>query len=298
MNVLNFGSLNIDYVYKVSEFVQPGETISCRDMKRHMGGKGLNQSVALARSKAPVWHVGVIGNGGECLLDTLSEAGVNVDNMVKGDAVQGHAIIQVDYSGENCIIVYGGSNQSLTRDFISSTLGKFSKDTIVLLQNEINDVPFIISEAKRLGMKVALNPSPISREIEELDLSLLDWLLINLTEGSALSGETDAERILDSLAKKHINTGIVLTLGGAGAVCSYMGQVYRSAPYKTSVLDTTGAGDTFTGFFIGALCLGKTIPEALDEASAAASISVSREGAAASIPCFEEMLQLKSCGRA
>lgn len=289
MNILNFGSLNLDHVYRVERFVQPGQTIAVREKKLFLGGKGLNQSLALARSGAEVYHAGVIGPEGGCLREALNESDVHVEHMGVTEQPQGHAIIQVDGRGENSIIVYGGSNLRLTETYIEDVLARFGSDTCVLLQNETSNVSYTVRRAWEKGMQVALNPSPITEELLELDFSKLRWLLVNQQEGQAISGQTDTEDILAFFEARYPNMGVVLTLGGAGAVCSDGGKRHACGAYSVEPVDTTGAGDTFTGYFIGDVCRGKGIDEALEMASAAAAIAVSREGAAPSIPWREEV---------
>ena len=122
MKVLNFGSLNLDYVYQVDRFVRPGETLSARSMALNPGGKGLNQSIALARAGAQVYHGGCVGKGGEALRELLRENGVNTELLLPTGQPQGSAVIQVTPQGENCILLYGGSNQALEEGQYSGIL--------------------------------------------------------------------------------------------------------------------------------------------------------------------------------
>ena len=139
MKVLNFGSLNIDYVYDVDNFVRKGETISSKALKVFCGGKGLNQWVALARGGAEVYQAGMIGKDGQFLLDLLKEVGVNIDNIVIRDDIRtGNAIIQRDKSGDNCIILFAGANRSITKDYVDKVLSGFKEGDYIVLQNEIS----------------------------------------------------------------------------------------------------------------------------------------------------------------
>lgn len=160
MKVLNFGSLNIDFVYRLEHIAHPGETISSYNLEIFPGGKGLNQSVALARAGADVYHAGMIGEDGEFLRDICRKSGVNTDNIKQIEIRTGNAIIQVADSGDNCIVLYPGANREITTDFIDSVLSVFGKDDVLLLQNEINLVDYLIDASKKKGMKVILNPSP------------------------------------------------------------------------------------------------------------------------------------------
>ena len=159
MQILNFGSLNIDHVYNVDHFVAPGETLCSADYKINAGGKGLNQSIALARAGVATLHAGMIGKDGIFLRDLLESSGVNVDHVMIGDCPTGHAIIQVEKtSGENSILLYSGANTKIPTDRMLHIMQKMPKNSWLLLQNEINDIPFLIENAKACSLKVAINP--------------------------------------------------------------------------------------------------------------------------------------------
>ncbi len=157
MKILNFGSLNIDNVYKVDKFLLPGETKLSLDFAKHSGGKGLNQSISAAKAGNEVFHAAYLGNDGQFLKDTLANNGVNVDYIKQHEETSGHAIIQVDAKGQNCILLYGGTNQCLTKEYIDGVLDSFGNEGIVLLQNETNLVGYIIAKAYERGLQVALN---------------------------------------------------------------------------------------------------------------------------------------------
>ena len=144
MPILNFGSLNIDHVYRVNTFVLPGETKHTKSYSVHSGGKGLNQSIAAARAGSQVFHTGIAGRDGGFLVEMLQAAGVNTSLMQSSPEVSGHAIIQVADSGQNCILLYGGTNQLLTEAYVNLTLDAFGNEVFVLLQNETNLVGEII----------------------------------------------------------------------------------------------------------------------------------------------------------
>ena len=293
MKVLNFGSLNIDYVYSVDHFVRAGETISSNGLQLFCGGKGLNQSVAFARSGAETYHAGAVGKDGGMLLDMLKGAGANTDFVrVREDAASGHAIIQVSKSGENCILVHGGATQTMDDAFVDEVLASFGAGDLLMLQIEINDLDYIIRAAKARGMFTVLNPSPFDEKILALDLSLLDAIIVNETEGEGLSGKTEPEEILAELLARYPDMKIVLTLGKQGA--RYADAKTRAACdiIKTNVKDTTAAGDTFTGYFFSALMRGEAPADALKIATAASAITVSRMGAAPSIPTMDEVKAL------
>ncbi|MCI8838470.1 MAG: ribokinase [Hungatella sp.] len=303
MKVLVFGSLNIDYVYKVDHFVLPGETISSRSLKLFCGGKGLNQSIALAKSGADTFHAGAVGLcDSDMLLQGLKEAHVNTDLIVKKDTPSGHAVIQTTPRGENSIILFRGANGMVTGEDVDKALAYFERGDILLLQNEISQLPYLMEQARSKGMKIVLNPSPADEEIFRLPLAFADYLILNEVEGEAIAGafcgEDRTERqdggmgeneMISILMKIFPDTRIVLTLGEKGAVYGYRDRICRQPVFPVDVKDTTAAGDTFTGYFVGSVIKGKSVEEALRFASMAAAIAVGREGAGSSIPTLEEV---------
>lgn len=299
--ILNFGSLNIDYVYQVDHFVRPGETTLSKERNVFCGGKGLNQSIALARAGAITYHAGAIGrDDGSMLLKILEESGVHTDYLFQRDCASGHTFIQVDASGQNCILLYGGANRTQTEEEIKEVFSHFSAGDYLVLQNEVNLVDRMIRMAKERGMLVVLNPSPMDEKIAALPLELCDYLLLNEVEaGDLCGGAADKEALLARVCKKFPKAAIVLTLGGDGAAFMAPGMetpLYHGI-YDVPAVDTTAAGDTFTGYFIHAVSSGKPAMEALRLASMASALAVSRKGAAPSIPVASEVeastLQLK-----
>jgi len=293
MKILNFGSLNYDYVYSVSHIVNPGETISSSKMEMFCGGKGLNQSIALARAGTKVFHAGMVGKDGEALINICEENGVDISNICESEGKSGHTIIQVDEKGQNSILLFGGSNRSMTKKFIDNVLSCFEKGDILLLQNEINLIDYIIEESYKKGMKVFLNPSPFDLALKQCDLSKISVFLLNEIEGEQITGEKEQNKILNKMLIKYPNAQVVLTLGSGGVIYKDNQQEYYQKAYKVNVVDTTGAGDTFTGYFISSLINNATINKALNISSKAAAISVSREGATTSIPFIQEVVEAK-----
>ena len=300
MKVLNFGSLNIDYVYSLDHFVQKGETISSERLDIFSGGKGLNQSVALGRAGAEVYHAGAIGQDGEFLIELLCEAGVRTEFVRRLESVRtGNAIIQRDKAGDNCIILYGGANQNIERAQVDETIGFFEAGDYIVLQNEINEMAYIMEKAHEKGMKIVLNPSPMDEKILALPLSFVDLFILNEIEACQLLGLSREERrdaasrgeeLLRKLSERFPQAMIVLTLGEMGSVCMDGQETVKQPIYKTRTVDTTAAGDTFTGYFISSIINGMPVQEGLRLAAKASAIAVSRPGATASIPLREEVL--------
>lgn len=289
MKILNFGSLNYDYVYSVDHILLPGETSAAFQMETFCGGKGLNQSIALAKAGAEVWHAGMVGEDGEALLEMCRNNGVNIFHVKTIPGKSGHTVIQVDSRGQNSILLFGGSNRCLTQEFVDEVFSDFDCGDIMLIQNEVNDIDRLIDIAYDKGMRVVLNPSPFDDEVRKCDLSKVSILLLNEIEGWRISGKHEPEEILECLAVQYPDTAVLLTLGKDGVVYQAGGRRLKHGIYPVSVVDTTAAGDTFTGFFLSAVLQDKTTEEALELASKASAVAVSRKGAAPSIPTLREV---------
>ncbi len=287
--IICLGSLNLDHVYRLDHFVRPGETLGSESYSVGCGGKGLNQSVALARAGAQVMHAGKIGHDGRMLRDALAEAGVDVSLVTEGDVPTGHAVIQVDHKGENAIILYGGANRAITEAEIDTALDAVG-DGILLLQNEINSLELILKKAHGRGIRTAFNFAPFDPvAAKTLPLELLSYLIVNEIEGAGVSGAEDPETILRTLAKKYPDCRVILTLGKEGAAFLDDDAFAQLPPFPAKVADTTSAGDTFIGYLFAGLLEGMTLRAAMALASRASAITVSRPGAADSIPFRSEL---------
>lgn len=291
MKVLNFGSLNLDYVYQVESILIPGETQASKSRQIFCGGKGLNQSIALAKAGIPVYHAGLIGEGGEPLLEVCKENGVNTEFIRQIPGPCGHTVIQVDRNGQNCILLFGGSNRSMTKEFVDSVLDSFDEGDIILLQNEINELDYIIDRAYKKKMMVILNPSPFDSALEKCDLTKISLFLMNEIEGFQITGEKAPDRILAKVKELYPKAKVVLTLGGDGSVYQDETGIYRQGIFKVKAVDTTAAGDTFTGYFISSVIDGMPVQDGLKLAAKASAIAVSRPGATASIPVRSEVVE-------
>ncbi len=288
--ILNFGSLNIDDVYHLDHFVRPGETITSWDNLCMVGGKGLNQSIALARAGTPVYHAGKIGQDGKKLSQILEENGVDIGYLDTNGSVTGHAIIQVEKSGNNCIILYAGANREIIKEDIKAVLDDFSEGDFLLLQNEVSNLPYLIEYAADRGITIFLNPSPMDDTILQCDLSKVAWLILNEVEGEELTGSRDAEEILQKLLVKYPKQKLVLTLGAKGAIYRDNKACIRQKSYPVNAVDTTAAGDAFTGYLISGIFTGEKLETALDLAARAAAITVTKAGASNSIPWMSQVM--------
>ena len=293
MQILNFGSLNIDHVYTVDHFVAPGETLCSADYQINAGGKGLNQSIALARAGVAVSHAGMIGGEGVFLKELLSSSGVDVENVITGDGATGHAVIQVEKnSGENAILLYPGANMQIPTARMLDILRKIPEGSWLLLQNEINDIPFLIENAKNCGLKVAINPAPCTDAVRSYPLHLCDLIIVNEIEAACLAAsEGSIPQHINTLANLFPESEIVVTLGEKGAVYRRGSEEFSVPARAVQAVDTTSAGDTFTGYFLASKLRGMDARTAMEYAALASSIAVSRPGAAVSIPGAGEVFQ-------
>lgn len=289
MRIYNLGSLNIDYVYDVDHFVSAGETLSSDKMQIFPGGKGLNQSVALARAGAEVIHGAVIGEDGGFLTEILSSAGVDTSRIETIPRRCGHAVIQVDKSGQNCILLYPGTNRCIDRRYIENFLSDAERDDILVVQNEISGLDIAFETASRKNMRIAFNPSPFHSDIKKLPLSLVRWLFCNETEGEALFGSRDIREITERFITQIPDGDLILTLGKDGSVFKNREKFIAQPIFETKTVDTTAAGDTFLGYFLASVTKGESVERSMAVASKAASVAVSVKGAASSIPFLRDV---------
>lgn len=289
MAVLNFGSINIDQFFEVPYFVRPGETLASTAYTVRAGGKGLNQSVALARAGATVFHAGKVNRTDDSLLQFLNSAEVDTTYIERSASPTGQAVIQVTPSGENAILLSPGANREISKTQIQSVLQKFGKGDYLVLQNEINSVSELIIEGKQREMFVVFNPSPVPSKEEEIPLHLIDLLIANELEAQAITGMTESAKVFEVLAGINSAMSAVITLGSQGARGWFHGEIIAEEAVDVDVVDTTGAGDTFLGYVVASLMLGGSPEDALNFASRAAALCVTRKGAASSIPLAAEV---------
>lgn len=289
--ILNVGSINIDHVYQVDHFVRPGETMASRSLSIGLGGKGANQSVAIARAGGDVVHFGQLGQGDAWASEILADSGVDVSAINSVSQSSGHAIIQVDSQGENSIILHGGANQNCQGADLEAILrDRGQAIETILLQNETNLVSQAIELALELNKKIVLNPAPMTESILDLPLEKLDTLIVNEIEAQQLASNTDLTRALSSLVDRCPDTKIILTLGAKGLQFLRGDQRIDLPAVAADVVDTTCAGDTFVGYYLAGKQQGLDDVSALEQAARAAAITVSRLGAIDAIPSLQEVL--------
>ena len=279
-DVWNLGSVNVDRVYSLDHIVAPGETESASALAEAPGGKGFNQSVALARAGARVHHVGAVGEDGAFLAAMLREAGADTAHLAAVPGPTGHAIIQVDWAGRNSIVVFAAANGRVAPDAVRAALAGAKPGDVLLCQNETSAVAEAMREAKARGMRIVFNPSPFDAKIAALPLELVDLFVVNETEEAGLL----------ALGGPAAAAARVVTRGADGCESLAPGRdPVRADAFRVEAVDTTAAGDTFTGYYLAALAAGAGEGEALRRASAAAAIAVTRPGAAPSVPWADEV---------
>ena len=299
--VLNIGSVNLDKVYHLDAFVEAGQTVFAHAFETFSGGKGLNQSVALARAGASVFHAGAIGADGAPLRQTLAAAGADTHLLREVDVPTGQAIIQVDAGGDNCIFLFRGANSAITTQMIDEALAEFAAGDYLVLQNEVSNVGHAITQAAAKGMTVVLTPAPVTPELlADYPLDKVGCWMLNEGEARMVCGADktlSGEGLLAAMRRKFPQASVVLTLGGKGALYGGSEGMFRHPIYAVPVVDTTAAGDTFCGYFVACRAKGMDVPAALEAASKAAAIAVSRAGAAPSIPTWEavQAFSAKAC---
>lgn len=296
MPVFNFGSINIDYVYRVSSFVQPGETLPSLSLGTVLGGKGANQSVALAKAGAQAVHLGRVSSSDAWAVNAMNEFGVDTSVIEMIDEPSGHAIIQVDDAGENAIVLHGGANQSFNKDAVASMLKDAKESDWLLLQNECNALDVAMDIAAQKKMNIAFNPAPMTESVLSLPLSACALLIVNEVEAEQLTGVSTAAEVsdnsvagvnselIDQLEKQFPDTTVVITLGSKGAVMLSGGERHVANALAVDTVDTTGAGDTFVGFMLAAMVSGGSCEDALQQACVAGALAVTKAGATPSIP--------------
>jgi ribokinase len=289
MTIYNFGSINLDHLYQLDHFVRPGETMASDSYQCLLGGKGANQSVALAKAGADVKHVGAIHAVDKMILTQLKEVGVDVDLIEKLDTPTGHAIIQLTKEAENSIILYPGANHCLTEERIDSILDQAQEGDWVLLQNETNLVDYIIKTAHGKGLKVAFNPAPMNAVLAKSVLSYVDLLIVNEVEAMDLAGVDTIDAAAKVLPERYPNLSVLMTLGSDGVQYFNGSEHLQVSAFKVEAQDTTAAGDTFIGFTLSALLTGSSTLDAIRRGCAASAICVTRIGAMAAIPNSDEV---------
>lgn len=296
MRVLNIGSINIDHVYQVDHFVRPGETLGSLGYQCLAGGKGFNQSVALARAGMATAHAGRIGQDAAWLVQRLEAEGIDTRHVVIDEAATGHAIIQVAPNGENAIFLFAGANEQITEADVVAAVSFGQPGDMLLLQNETSSVAEAMHAAHQRGLRIVFNPAPMSPEVHQYPLNLVDIFILNESEAEALTGSSELMAVRENMLERFPCAATVLTQGARGATYFDAAMTHHEAALAVNPVDTTGAGDTFIGFFLAELIrTGKPAP-AMAMACRAAALCVTKAGASDSIPSRQALAAFVSEG--
>lgn len=283
MAIWNLGSINADLVYTVPHIPAPGETLSSTNRSTYMGGKGANMSVAIARAGSRVNHIGALGPDGGWAVQRLWEYGVDTRHIAQVETATGHAIIMVDAHGENAILLHAGSNGEIPQATLQTALAEAQTGDWFVTQNETNLQRTGASLAKKMGLKVAYAAAPFSADRVQAVLEYLDFLILNEVEAAQLTEATG--KTPEALGIRDV----VVTLGSDGA--DWFGpdgkQHFPAIP--VTPIDTTGAGDTFTGYLLAGLDQGMPMAQAINLATKAGALMVTRQGTADVIPDLSEV---------
>lgn len=289
MRILNIGSVNIDHVYEMDHFVRPGETLASTSYRVFAGGKGFNQSIALARAGGATLQAGRIGRDGLWLRDCLMKDGIDISQLKVKNIPTGHAIIQVVPTGENAIFLHSGANATVSAEDVEQAIFSCPPGDFLLLQNETSAVAEAIQKGKRHGLRVVFNPAPMSPAVFDYPLQDVDLFILNETEAEELTGQKTPELVRSAMLATYPHAAAVLTMGREGAVFMDSTVMRRQPGIPVKAIDTTAAGDTFIGYFLAELTRGSDPSRALELGCRAAAISVTRPGASDSIPWLREV---------
>jgi|TARA_B110000908_G_scaffold172717_1_gene242311 ribokinase len=289
MTIYNLGSINIDMVYQVPHLPVPGETLAAKIYSQGLGGKGANMSVAAARAAARVRHIGAVGADGRWAVERLLEYGVDTTHISEFSGVTGHAVINVDDAGENAIVLWAGANNLISTDQIGRALAEANTGDTLIMQNETSGQLDAAKMAKDLGLKVVYAAAPFDANAITLLLPYIDLLVLNEVEAQQLKmaiGKPPEALEIDN---------VIVTLGGDG--CRWYANsaklVTDFSAIKVDPIDTTGAGDTFTGYVVAGLDRGMVMERAIHLASQAGALMVTRLGTADVIPDLKEIQDAK-----
>ncbi|MEM0977765.1 MAG: ribokinase [Pseudomonadota bacterium] len=281
--IFNLGSINIDGFYQLNSLPGPGETVAAHSFMRHLGGKGINQSIAAHLAGGSVHHIGAVGGDGDWVIEQIKGFGLNTSGIETREGATGHAVVAVDGAAENQIIIFGGTNQTIAHDWIASELVSIRPGDFALCQNETNLTIEFAALVSAAGAKLVLSAAPFDADQVTALRDHVHLLAVNESEAAALS------EVYGAAPSAMGFPIVVVTEGSKGASVYVDGQTHSQDAFDVDPVDTTGAGDTFLGSFVARLDLGDDIPTALQYASAASAIQVTRPGAAAAIPSQAEV---------
>ncbi|HSF63178.1 MAG TPA: ribokinase [Paracoccaceae bacterium] len=280
MAIWNLGSINIDHIYRLPHLPAPGETLAALSFTSGLGGKGANQSVAAARAGARVHHIGAVGPDGAWTLDALARYGVGTTHIARVPDATGHAIILLDTAAENAIVLHPGANVTLRPETATAALAHAAPGDTLLLQNETTAQEPAAALAATRGLRTIYSAAPYDTAAVRAVLPHAPLLVMNAGEAAQL------RTALGSLPPLTV----IITRGAQGADWIAPGADPLHQPaFRVLPVDTTGAGDCFTGTLAAALDAGAPPAQAMRRAAAAAAIQVTRPGAAPAMPTAAEV---------
>ncbi|MEQ5869193.1 ribokinase [Sagittula sp. NFXS13] len=282
MTIFNLGSINADIVYRVPHLPLPGETLSTTGFQRGLGGKGANMSIAAARAAGRVVHIGAVGRDGDWAVQSLMESGVHTQHIQRAETT-GHAIIYVDETGENTIVIHPGANREISMSSVIAALSEATQGDTFVTQNETNMQADAVRIAASKGMRVAYAAAPFDADAIQAVLGDLDLLVLNQVEAQQL--ETATGQTLTDIGVPDV----VMTLGAKGCRWFHGKQAQDFSAHKVTPVDTTGAGDTFTGYLLAGLDRGEPMEQAIRLAQKAGALMVQRQGTADVIPDLKDV---------
>ena len=295
-NICVIGSLNMDLVVNVDTMPKPGQTIIGSNFKEVPGGKGANQAVAMARLNGNVSMIGKVGEDGfgQTLINSLKNDKVDTTYIQTSKGATGVALITVDKNAQNSIVVSPGANFEVKEDDIDNNIEAIKNSDIVVLQLEtpLNTIKYALNKAKELNKYTILNPAPAVKLDDEI-IKNVDLLTPNETELEIISGVSiETEEDIQKAAQIMIEKGVkelIVTLGSKGSLYINKEKSMFKKAYKVEAVDTTAAGDSYTGALAVALSQDKSIEDAMDFASKVGALSVLKEGAQSSLPTLEDV---------
>lgn len=295
-NICVIGSLNMDLVVNVDTMPKPGQTIIGSNFKEVPGGKGANQAVAMARLNGNVSMIGKVGEDGfgQTLINSLKNDKVDTTYIRTSKGATGVALITVDKNAQNSIVVSPGANFEVKEDDIDNNIEAIKNSDIVVLQLEtpLNTIKYALNKAKELNKYTILNPAPAVKLDDEI-IKNVDLLTPNETELEIISGVSiETEEDIQKAAQIMIEKGVkelIVTLGSKGSLYINKEKSMFKKAYKVEAVDTTAAGDSYTGALAVALSQDKNIEDAMDFASKVGALSVLKEGAQSSLPTLEDV---------
>lgn len=295
-NICVIGSLNMDLVVNVDTMPKPGQTIIGSNFKEVPGGKGANQAVAMARLNGNVSMIGKVGEDGfgQTLINSLKNDKVDTTYVQTAKGATGVALITVDKNAQNSIVVSPGANFEVKEDDIDNNIEAIKNSDIVVLQLEtpLNTIKYALNKAKELNKYTILNPAPAVKLDDEI-IKNVDLLTPNETELEIISGVSiETEEDIQKAAQIMIEKGVkelIVTLGSKGSLYINKEKSMFKKAYKVEAVDTTAAGDSYTGALAVALSQDKCIEDAMDFASKVGALSVLKEGAQSSLPTLEDV---------